>query len=209
MRRACLVVACEGNLSVRLGPDRVLMTPTGVDKGELDPQDLVEVGLDGRAATGASPSTETPMHLEIYRRRTDAGAIAHAHPAYATAFAVAGRALDACILPEVVATLGCVPLSEYATPSTDEMSAVVGPLSERCDAFLLRNHGVVAIASDPAQAVHRLETVERLACITWLAEGLGGARRLTRVQVDAFLEVLRSYGSPRPLPPCRAEGEED
>jgi L-fuculose-phosphate aldolase len=209
MRRARLVVAREGNLSVRLGPDRVLMTPPGVDKGELDPKDLVEVDLDGRVTTGSTSSSETPMHLEIYRRRPDAGAIAHGHPPYATAFAVAGRALDACILPEVVATLGCVPLSEYATPSTDEVPSVVGPLAERCDAFLLRNHGAVAIAPDPAEAVHRLETVERLACITWLAEGLGGARRLTRAQVDELLEIWGIYGSERPVPPCRAEGEGD
>lgn len=203
MRSARLVVAREGNLSVRLGPDRVLVSPAGADKGALEPGDLVVVDLEGRVVGEGRASTETGMHLEIYRRRPDAGAVAHGHPAHATAFAVAGRALDACLLPEVITTLGCVPLSRYATPSTAEVAEVVAELCGDHDAFLLRNHGVVALAGTAREAIDRLETVEQLARITWLAEALGGARPLDREQVEALMKVRSVYGLEGPLPRCR------
>jgi L-fuculose-phosphate aldolase len=203
MRSARLVVAREGNLSMRVAEDRVLMTPAGADKGALSPDAIVVVDLDGVVVGPGRASVETPMHLEIYRRRADVRAVAHGHPVYATAFAVAGRALDACLLPEVIVTLGCVPLVPYATPSTDDLPRAIGPFCEGHDAFLLQNHGVVASAADPAAAVDRLETVERLAEITWLAEALGGARPLTRGQVDRLMEIRASYGESGPLPDCR------
>ena len=203
MRSRGLVVAREGNLSVRTGPDRVLVTPAGADKGDLDPSALVLVDLEGNAVGSGRASTETGMHLEIYRRRSDARAVAHGHPPHATAFAVAGRALDACLLPEVITTLGCVPLSRYATPSTPEVAAAVGELCPDHDAFLLRNHGAVALAGSAKSAVERLETVEQLARITWLAEALGGARPLDREQVAALLRVRAVYGLDGPLPDCR------
>lgn len=205
MRSARLVVAREGNLSVRVGIDRVLVTPAGADKGTMEPSDMVLVDLDGQVQGGGRASTETGMHLELYRRREDIGAVAHGHPVHATAFAVAGRALDACLLPEVITTLGCVPLSDYATPSTPAVAEAVGRLCVRHDAFLLRNHGAVAAGASPADAVDRLDTVERLAQITWLAESLGGARPLSRDQVAELMEIRGIYGSMRPLPDCRSE----
>jgi L-fuculose-phosphate aldolase len=192
MRSARLVVAREGNL-----------TPTGVDKARLEPSRLVELDLDGNVRGPGRASTETGMHLEIYRRRPDVGAIAHGHPPHATAFAVAGRALDACLLPEVILTLGCVPLSRYATPSTPEVAEVVAELCADHDAFLLRNHGAVALAGSAAEAVERLELVEQLATITWLAEALGGARALDRDQVQELRRVWSVYGVGGSLPDCR------
>jgi L-fuculose-phosphate aldolase len=203
MRAARLVVAREGNLSVRVAEDRVLLTPAGADKGAMDEARMVLVDLDGVVHGEGRPSAETPMHLEIYRRRPDVRAVAHGHPVYATAFAVAGRALDACLLPEVVIGLGCVPLAPYATPATPELAEAVGPVCASHDAMLLENHGAVAVGDDPMMAVERLETVERLAEITWLAEALGGARPLSAPQVERLRALRATYGLARPLPECR------
>ncbi|RKZ18307.1 class II aldolase/adducin family protein [bacterium] len=203
MRSARLIVAREGNLSMRLAEDRFMVSAAGTDKGRLGPDDLVVVGPDGQPEGDGRASTETAMHLEIYRRRADVGAVVHGHPAHCTAFAVAGRALDACLLPEVITTLGCVPLSDYATPSTAEVAEAVGRLCTDHDAFLLRNHGAVAMGPDPRTAVDRLETVEHLAQITWLAEALGGARPLGKEQVEALMQIRGVYGPVRSLPDCR------
>jgi L-fuculose-phosphate aldolase len=206
MRSARLVIAREGNLSMRVARERVLVTPAGADKGRLEPVDLVEVDLDGGVIGSGRPSNEVAMHLEIYRRRPDTRAVAHGHPVHATAFAVAGRALDRCLLPEVVVTLGCVPLVPYATPSTGHLPRAVAPVCESHDAFLLQNHGAVALGDDPRSAVDRLETVERLAEITWRAEALGGARALSRSQVAELMETFGDAGrSSRPLPECQPD----
>lgn len=204
MRTAGLVVATEGNLSARCAPDRILTTPSGADKGALRTDDLVEVGLDGRVHGPGRPSTEVDMHLAIYAERDDLDAICHGHPPHATAFAAAHRALDACVLPEVVCVFGAVPLTEYGTPSTDEVAAAIRPVFAEHDAALLRNHGVVVGADTPTAAFHRMETVERLAQITWLAESLGGVKPLSRAQVDRLMEIRGVYGLSRPVPPCAA-----
>lgn len=208
MRAAGLLVATEGNLSARVGPDRVLTTPAGADKGELVAHELSLVDLGGRRLDGPAPSTELEMHLAIYRIRADIGSVVHGHPPYATAFAAAHRALDACVLPEVVVSLGCVPLSAYGTPSTPEVSIAVGALARDHDALLLRNHGAVAMGADVRRAFYVLETVERLAQITWLAEALGGARPLDREQVAQLMAVRGVYGLTRPVPPCRPSDPE-
>jgi len=204
MREAGVVVSTEGNLSARCAPDRVLTTPSGVDKGRLAPEDLVEVELDGTVHGDGRPSTEIDMHLAIYAERPDLQAICHGHPPHATAFAAAHRALDGCVLPEIVCEFGAVPLTEYGTPSTDEVADSVRPVFRDHDVALLRNHGVVVAATTPTKAFHRMETVERLAQITWIAESLGGAKRLTRAQVDRLMQVRGVYGFDRPVPPCRA-----
>ncbi|HKK69973.1 MAG TPA: class II aldolase/adducin family protein [Candidatus Krumholzibacteria bacterium] len=204
MRDRGLVVATEGNLSVRLDAERVLATPAGADKGRLRAADLVEVDLAGRVIGAGRASTELDMHLAIYGIRPDLQAICHAHPPHATAFAAAHRALDACVLPEVVCTLGAVPLSAYGTPSTSEVADAVRAVFADHDACLLRNHGAVAAAAGPTAAMYVMETVERLAQVTWLAENLGGVRSLGREEVDRLLSIRGVYGAERPVPPCRA-----
>jgi len=201
-----LIVACEGNLSARLDEKTVLATRSGAAKGFLKPEDLVEVGMDGRAAQG-KPSTEIQMHLAIFRARGEVGAVVHGHPSWATALATAGRGLEDCLLPEVVLGLGKVPLSRYATPGTDEVAEAVCEHITRHDAVLMPNHGVVACGPDPMTAFQTLETVEHLAQITLLAELAGGARALSRDEVSAL--VASSGGGPDPqrAASCRAAGE--
>jgi L-fuculose-phosphate aldolase len=191
-----LIVAAEGNLSVRLGGDRFLVTPAGACKAFLAPESLLVVDAEGRPrddgpgpvrpAGADRPSSEWRLHREIYRCRPDAGAVCHAHPPWATAFAAAGQALDGCLLPEIVATLGRVPLTPYATPGTEEVPVAVREAVARHDAVLLSNHGVVALGATLQEAYFRLESVERLAQVTLLARLAGGERRLTAEEVRAL-----------------------
>lgn len=194
MRARQLVVAREGNLSARVGVDLFLTTPAGADKGELAERDLVLVDGRGEPVAGGRPSSETPMHLAIYEVRSDVAGITHGHPPHATAFALAGRALDRCLLPEVVVDLGRVPLSEYGTPSTEEIPTAVRSVARDHHAFLLRNHGAVSMGPDVRSALDRLETVEQLARITLFAEMLGGAQGLDEAQVRALMDIRGGYG---------------
>src|SRR4026209_2886906 len=125
------VASNDGNISVRLGPDRLLMTPASVSKGFMAPEMMVITDLDGQvveAAPGRKPSSQALMHLAVSRHRQDINAVVHAHPPIATGFAVAGIALDRAVLAEVVTTLGGIPIAEYATPSTQELADTVAPL---------------------------------------------------------------------------------
>ncbi len=189
------VAANDGNLSVRLPGDRILVTPTGRSKGFLKPEELALVDLDGRPLSGPLPPTsELPMHLFVYRRRADVGAVVHAHPPRATGFAAAGVPLAQCILPEVILTLGCIPLTSYATPSTHEVPQSIEEFIDRFNALLLRNHGVLTLGDDVERAYYRLETVEHFAHITLTTKLLGGAAPLGQEEIRKLLSVRESLG---------------
>lgn len=163
-----LIVAAEGNLSVRLGGRAFLVTPSGVGKGDLRVQDLLEIDAAGRCTKGR-PSSEWPLHRKIYEARPGVGAICHAHPPWATAFAAAGRDLDGSLLTETAAILGRVPVCARAEPGTEEAAASVLPHILDHDAVLLGSHGAVTVGRDLPSAFALLETVERLAQVTLLA----------------------------------------
>lgn len=179
-----LIVAAEGNLSVRLGGDLFLTTPAGREKGSLGHADLVVVDLAGRPRGGRlRPSSEWPLHREIYSRRPDVGAVCHAHPPHALAFACARRPLPA-LMPEAVMVLdGEVPVAPYAAPGTDAVAAAVRELIARRPCLLLANHGAVATGDDMEQALHRMETLERVAQTALLADRLGGGVVLTAAEI--------------------------
>ena len=189
------IVACEGNLSVRLGNDRILTTPTCMNKGMLEPEDLVVVDLEGRHLEGARRmSSEVLMHLLFYRMRPDVNAVCHAHPATATGFATAGRALDQALLPEVVIGLGKVPLVRYGTPGTPDLSAALEPYVEHYDALLLANHGAVTCGPDLLSAFYRMETVEHTAKITLAAENAGTPKLFSSREVAKLMAARARYG---------------
>lgn len=172
-----LIVAAEGNLSVRLGGHAFLVTPSGVGKGALRVQDLLEVDLQGRCTRGR-PTSEWPLHRRIYESRPDVAAICHAHPPWATAFAAIGRDLDGSLLTETAAVLGMVPVCPRAEPGTEAAASSVLPHILGHDAILLGSHGAVAVGKDLPAAFALLETVERLAQVTLLASlarGEGGS----------------------------------
>ncbi|HZD94295.1 MAG TPA: class II aldolase/adducin family protein [Candidatus Sulfotelmatobacter sp.] len=189
------VAATDGNLSVRLDQERVLVTPTCVSKGMMEPQDMVVVDLNGRKLSGGhNPSSEIVMHLTIYRMRPDVGAVVHAHPCTATAFASAGMALDEPLCSEIVITLGSVPLAPYATTGTMALSDSLCPYIPFHDAILMANHGVVAYGEDLCRAYMRMEAVEHYAKIVLATRQLGSARSLDSQELEKLVAVRSQYG---------------
>jgi len=173
------IAAADGNVSARLG-EHLYFTPTGMCKGFLKPEDIVKTDLTGRKTEGIrNPSSEALMHLEVYRLRSDVRAVVHAHPPNATGYAVAGLALDKALLPEVILTMGCIPLAEYSTPTTDEVVRAIRDLIPRHDALLLSNHGAVTYGKDIETAYFRMETLEHFARISIVAKILGRERVLS------------------------------
>jgi len=188
------VAATDGNLSIRMDPDRVLVTPTACSKGMMETEDMVVVNLDGEKISGAcNPSSEIAMHLTIYKMRPDVGAVVHAHPCTATAFASAGIALDEPLCSEIVITLGAVPLAPYATTGTKELSESLKPFIPRHDAILMANHGVVTYGGDLRQAYLRMESVEHYAKIVLAARQLGCAQTLPSRELEKLNEVRSRY----------------
>lgn len=188
------VASNDGNISIRIGENRILATPTGVCKGMLLPSDLIITDLDGNKIAGERAITsEMDMHLTIYKARPNINSVVHAHPPAATGFAVAGRALNVGILPEVIVCLGAVPLVEYALPGTSALGESMQPYLDRYDALLLGNHGVVAYGDDIQRAYFRMETVEHSARISLVAELLGGPKVLPRVEIQKLFDARERY----------------
>lgn len=177
-----LVTSNDGNLSVRQDDSRVLITARGACKGRLSVDELLVVDLSGNVLEGLPgtyPSSETPMHLEVYKLRPDIRAVIHAHPRFATALTVAGMDFPADILPESIALLGEVPVTEYAAPSSEEDALAIRPLIGRHRAILLRQHGSLTCGADLEEALVHLERLEHVAEVFWRARALGRVERLT------------------------------
>jgi len=193
----------DGNISVRLDANRLLMTPKNVCKGFMSPDMMVVTDRDGRKLSGdRDPSSEMQMHLEVYRQRPDANAVVHAHPPIATGFAVAGIPLDRAVLAEVITTLGSVPIADYATPSTKELPDAVRRYVKAHDGMLLANHGALTLGADLFAAYYKMETIEHFAKISLVARLLGGERLLSREEVDRLQGLRGMYGIAAPAPIC-------
>jgi len=193
-----LIVATEGNVSARVAAERILITPAGRGKGFLSPRDLVTVDGEGRKRAGRlEASTELPMHLALYRARPEIGAVVHGHPPTATGFAVAGIPLADCVLPEVIVTLGSVPIAGYAMPSSADLGESVAALARAGhDGMLLKNHGAVAIGRTVEEAFDRLETIEQFARIVFTARLLGRVETLAPADVARLLGLAQRPGEP-------------
>ncbi|HWZ34311.1 MAG TPA: class II aldolase/adducin family protein [Bryobacteraceae bacterium] len=188
------IAANDGNITIRLDDDRVLATPTGISKGLMHADDLIVCDLKGEKLCGQRECTsELAMHLTIYQLREDVRSVVHAHPPVATGFAAAGRALDMALLPEVVICLGSVPLADYGLPGTPALTEGMLPYIPKYDALLMANHGAVSYGEDVFQAFHRMETVEHFARITLVAELLGGAKVLPKVEVQKLFDSRPRY----------------
>lgn len=198
------VAAMDGNLSVRLGNDRILATPTAMCKGMMVASDLVIVDMDGNRISGRrNVSSEIGMHLLIYKLRPDIHGIVHAHPPTATGFAAAGMPLNKPLVCEVVIGLGSIPLAEYGTPGTPELAAALEPLVPQYDAILMANHGVVAYADDLHRAYMNLETVEHFAQIALVTHMLGKQQPLAGLNLQKLMAIRGKYEGSRssaPLP---------
>lgn len=196
-----ILASIEGNMSIRLEGDRIVATPSGINKGLMQPTDMVVTDLEGNPESGGNPSSEMRMHLAIYKVRSDLGAIVHAHPTVATGYAVAGKQLPPAVLAEIVTTLGCIPIAPYGTPSTDALAeAVLGPI-RNYDALLLANHGALTAGGNLETAEERMYQLEHFAEVSLVAELLGGPRAFSIEEVDR-LSSLREQAGGRPVPPA-------
>ena len=174
-----MIAGTEGNISVRLDDDRIIVTPLGLAKGRLTPEEMVIVDSNGKHLQGGmSASSELLMHLFVYKSRPEIAACVHSHPPYATAFAVAGIPLAEDILPEVALFVGNIPLTDYAPPGTDAVPKSLEPHIKTSSAFLLRNHGLLTLGRTLEEAFNRHETVEHYARIVLLARRLGSVEAI-------------------------------
>src|SRR4026209_45402 len=197
------VASNDGNISARLDDERLITTPKSVSKGFMTPDMMVIADREGGKLSGdRDPSSELPMHLEVYRNRPDVGAVCHAHPPLATGFAVAGIPLTRAVLAEVVTTLGSIPIAEYGTPSTAELPAAVRKYIKAHDGLLLANHGALTIGPDVYAAYYKMETIEHFAKISLVTRQLGRENLLSREEVVRLQDLRGNYGIKSPAPIC-------
>lgn len=202
------VVSNDGNISVRISPDTIVVTPTGVSKGDMNPDMMVVMDLDGNVISKGlrGPSSEVKMHLRVYRENPDVTAVVHAHPIYATSFAIAGVPLDKPILSEAMLQVGVVPVAHYAKPSTTDVPDSIAPFVKDYAAVMLSNHGVLTWGSDLEQALARMEVVENYAKVTLVVNQIGSERGLSQDQVDGLAVIRQNMGlSPIVMPKGNAE----
>ncbi len=188
------IVATDGNLSARVAPDRMLITPGGVCKGEMHPDDLVTCNLPDGAPAGGRPSSELPMHLAVYAQRPDVAAVIHAHPPVAVVCSLAGVDLSEPVLPEVLMTLGSIPTTPFAVPSSPEGASAVREFVQHHDALILDRHGTLTVGADPWEAFRRLERLVFAARVMICARMIGDVKKLTPEQIariTAAAEALR------------------
>lgn len=189
LARQNLVTATDGNLSARQG-DRILVTPSGVNKLWLRAEELLWVDLQGRSLSGTGePTSEILLHLEAYRVRPDIKAVIHAHPPLATALTLAGISLLEPYLPEVVLTLGGIPTAPYATTGTPALAAAVRDLLPYYDAILLEQHGALTLGQDLKDAYNKMAKVEQAALTVLAAHLLGQARTLPAEEATRLLHL--------------------
>jgi len=162
-----LIAGRDGNLSVRIGTDRVLVTPSGLIKALVTAGDMVEVDLAGkpRRRSSRKPTSELDLHLRILRHRPDVNAVVHAHPPVATGFAVAGQEIPGNLLPELTFIVGVVPLVPFGKAGTPELGDRVVPYLKEHNGLLLAKHGAVTMGSTLDEAWIRMETLEHSARI--------------------------------------------
>ena len=193
-----LIAGADGNVSVRVGENRVLVTPSGLIKADVSPEDMVEVDFTGAVVRGGGgggggrhpPSAELNLHLEVLRLREDVMAVIHAHPPVATGISVSGQEFIWDALPEMVFWVGRVPVVPYGAPGTPELAGRIAPFVQGHDAWILANHGAVSVGASLDEAQIRMETLEHSAKIVFTARLLGRVNPLAKDEVRR-LENLR------------------
>ncbi len=211
-----MVAANDGNFSVKLNDNEFLCTPTGVSKGFMTPEYICKVDANGnvlQANGNFRPSSEIKMHMRVYEKRPDVNAVVHAHPSYATSFAIAGIPLTQPIMPEAVIALGCVPIAKYGTPSTMEIPDAIEEYLPYFDQVLLENHGALTWGTDLMNAYMKMESVEFYAELLYKSKVLGGPKEFDKEQIEKLYEIRRKMGlsgkHPANLCPNAKNGKEN
>lgn len=196
-----LVTGTSGNVSARTPEGEVLITPSGLDYGQLEPDDVVLVSVEGEfLERSLEPSSETPMHTGIYRARSEVGAVVHTHARFSTTLACLGWPIPP--VHYMLTTLsrgGWVPLADYATYGTEELAGYAGEtLGDSHTVCLLRNHGTIAVGESPAEAFARTVVLEEMAEIYYRARVAGEPVLLTDQQVVEVATKITGYGQTKP-----------
>jgi len=189
-----LIAGADGNISLKLPRERLLTTPSGCSKGFMKPEDIVVTDMEGNPLGGGKPSSELRLHLAVYRKRDDVGAVVHAHPPTAVAMTLAGVTLEQCIMPEVLVYMGTVPTTRYATPSSPEGAEVIEEIIEKHDALLLDRHGAVTVGPDLMTAWQRMEKLEHFAEVVLKARQMGAVRTLSADELRRLEENAAAMG---------------
>ncbi|MCM3693567.1 class II aldolase/adducin family protein [Neobacillus niacini] len=205
------VAANDGNISVKVGPNEIWTTPTGVSKGYMTPDMMVKMDLSGNIISGGlKPSSEVKMHLRVYNENPEVNAVVHAHPPVATSFAIAGIPLDKPVLPEAIVLLGNVPVAPYALPGTQEVPDSIAPYCKTHNAVLLANHGALTWGRDLMEAYFRMESLEHYATILMYSNNiLKKANELNDSQIADLIKVRESMGIKAGGVPISSEEEKD
>ena len=203
-----------GNVSWRVGPDEVLITPTKVNKGKIEFDDIVIVSMERdtkHAAPGRRPTGELPIHLGFLQKRPDIASVVHAHPPWMTALALSKPELLAKpLLPEPIVEIGPVAVADYAQPLTEELARTFDPAILTHNAFLMRNHGAVMLCAEGiGRCFELLEMMETVAQSAAIAEMLGGAKLLSRKDVRGLTETMQTRNLRLPGAPGKVKKLED
>ena len=191
-----LIESNDGNISCRLDDSRLIITPSGIYKADLQPDDLIIMNLDGtvlQCKPGSRPTSETLLHLESYHQRADINAVLHAHPLHATALTIAGIPFPIDLIPEVLLTLGDVPTAAYATPGTIDMALAIRPFIKTYNTILLSHHGSLSLGKTLIEALIDLERLEHAAESYALAASLGKIIPLPEGELPRLREIHERF----------------
>lgn len=192
-----MLAAADGNVSYRISDDEILITPSGVMKGFMSPEQMAVINLNGDVLIG-KPSSERLMHLEVFKRCPEAKAIVHAHPPTAIAWSIARpelKKLPSDCLSEVILATGDIPFVPYARPGTEDMGKVLVPYLPKHQAMILRNHGAITWGADLDEAYRGMERIEHSAQILASAEKLGGLHSLPKEEIAYLYELRQKIGN--------------
>ena len=187
-----LIRSSDGNISARLNHDSLLVTPSGVYKSAMSPEDLIMIDMKrdlDEAKAGLHPTSEILMHLEAYRQRPDINAIIHAHPPFSTALTIAGEPFPVEFIPEVMIALGDVPTATYATPGTQALADNIHDLILSHDCILLSHHGSLTVGRSLEQALIAVERMEHASYTFWISKAFGAPIPLPSAELDNLRKI--------------------
>ena len=203
-----LVTAADGNVSVRVSKDHILLTPSGKGKGFVEEKDILVLDLEGNLVEGSGkPSREYPMHRAVYEERPEVGAVVHTHPVFATAFAMAGKTVPDCYLIETKVALKGIALAGFAAPGSLALAEQVRAVAAGNDAVLLQNHGALTVGNTLTRAMFTMEEVEFNANIMKLAMDLGRIEEIPADQMAKLMDLRVKMGFPGKHPGYKTEAE--
>jgi len=197
------VAANDGNISIKISEDIIIVTPTGVSKGGMSMNSLVKMKLDGTIIGKNKPSSEVKMHIRVYQLNKSVNSVVHAHPPASTAFAIARIPLNRPIMSESILTLGVVHVADYALPGTKEVPDSIEPYVNSHNAVLLANHGLLTWGDDITQAMYRMESAEQYCNIMIYLKQIGEPVEFSCNQVSDLIEIRKKLGiEAGGVPPC-------